>query len=213
MHEQEGVIKFNLEWETAPPLTQAQVSELCAWRNVLVQMQMIGQTPERYGGLGFGNISRRFPLADAPDAFLISGTQTGGLPTLLPEHVATVVGCDAAQNRVVARGAIRPSSEAMTHAVLYALSPNIEWVLHAHDPTIWHAAEPLNLPATRADVPYGTPEMSAEVARLFAETAVSQTNIFTMRGHEDGVVAFGKTASEAVAVLVETLAVAFKAAS
>lgn len=210
MHEQEGVIKFQLDYRPTPPYANVEAFELCAWREVLVRLGMVGQDATRYGGLGFGNISCRATHHDDANAFLISGTQTGGVAALGPEHVATVLACYPQQNRVVAEGPIRPSSEAMTHGVLYALSPDINWVLHGHDPTIWRAAERLGLPRTRRDVPYGSPQMADEVARLFRESAVAQTHLFTMDGHEDGVVAFGATAQEAMGVLVENLMSAYR---
>ncbi len=50
---------------------------------------------------------------------------------------------------------------------------------------------------TRPDVPYGSPEMSREVRRLFAETDVYARGVFAMGGHQDGLVAFGTTVAEA----------------
>ena len=78
--------------------------------------------------------------------------------------------------------------------------------MHVHSPHLWHHAEALGLPITRPDVPYGSPEMSDEVRRLFRETAVHRQRLFSMGGHEDGLVAFGKTAEEAGTVLLNYLA-------
>jgi ribulose-5-phosphate 4-epimerase/fuculose-1-phosphate aldolase len=210
MSETEGVIKFQLDFKTAVSLPQAELSELSAWRDVMVQLQMIGQTPERYAGYGFGNISRRYPLDGCPNAFLISGTQTGGAATLTPEQFATVLNCYPEENRVLAEGPMRPSSESMTHGVIYALAPEVNWIMHAHSPHIWQAVSRLGIPETKEAVSYGSPEMSAEVVRLFAETAVSQNRIFSMAGHEDGIVTFGKTAEEAGHVLLDMLAASLR---
>lgn len=210
-HESEGVIKFRLMYELTAALSAESLAELNAWRKVMVIMGMIGQTPVRYDNYGFGNISRRLTHAEQPNyanAFVISGTQTGGITDLKPEHYATILECLPHENRVVAEGPMKPSSESMTHGIVYAVSPETQWVFHAHDPHIWQHAATLGVPTTHEDVPYGTPEMSAEVARLFDETDVAARKIFSMGGHEDGIVTFGNSAEEAGGVLLTYLAAA-----
>lgn len=212
MNEAEGVIKFQLEFAEAEPLPPSLLTELNAWRQVLVQLQMIGRTPTRYNNDGFGNISRRLSddrLHDYANPFVVSGTQTGGIAELTAVHYATVLHCIPDENRVIAEGPMRPSSESMTHGMVYALAPTVNWVMHVHEPAIWQRASHLEIPTTSPAVSYGSPEMSSEVARLFQETAVSQKRIFAMAGHQDGIVSFGKTADEAGQVLVRYLAKAF----
>ncbi|OYW95854.1 MAG: aldolase [Alishewanella sp. 32-51-5] len=67
-------------------------------------------------------------------------------------------------------------------------------------------SDELQLPQTAAEIPYGTIEMAAEVARLFSATTVTRQGIFTMAGHEDGVVTFGSTGATAFQVLAECYA-------
>jgi hypothetical protein len=62
---------------------------------------------------------------------------------------------------------------------------------------------------TDEHVPYGSPEMAQEVARLFREEAVQEQGIFGMAGHEDGIITFGKSVEEAGAVLLNYLAPSF----
>ncbi len=207
--ESDGVIKFQMRYTPGPPLDTAALAELNAWRRILVLLQVIGATPTRYDGYGFGNISRRLEPWRAPShlrRFAITGTQTGAVPDLTPEHYVVVEECYPERNLTVAQGPIRPSSESMTHGAVYALDSRIRWVMHGHSPQIWRAAERLALPVTSADVAYGTPEMSAEVARLWRTTDVRQRRIFSMGGHEDGFVTFGRTAEEAGQVLLHALA-------
>ena len=59
---EEGVIRFDLEFTAVSPVTIPALDELNAWRRILRQLGLIGQDPSRYGGYGFGNISRRLPL-------------------------------------------------------------------------------------------------------------------------------------------------------
>lgn len=64
----------------------------------------------------------------------------------------------------------------------------------------------LRLPTSRADVPYGTPAMAHEMDRLARETTLLERRLLAMAGHEDGVIAFGRTAAEVGATLVAALA-------
>jgi ribulose-5-phosphate 4-epimerase/fuculose-1-phosphate aldolase len=212
MNKEEGVIKFQMDYTPAAPLPPEQLREINAWRKISYLLQLIGQMPERYGGYGFGNISQRLAPLDAPQTqrrFVVSGTQTGGLADLTEEHYAVVTAYYPEQNRLVAKGPIRPSSESLTHGAIYDLADEVRWVIHAHSPHIWRHAAALELPATDPGVAQGTPEMAAAVRRLFAETKVREQLIFSMGGHEDGVVSFGRTAEEAGTVMLTYLARAF----
>ncbi|MFO7632280.1 MAG: class II aldolase/adducin family protein [Caldilinea sp.] len=199
MSTKEGIIKYQCDYTPAPALPAAQISELNAWRKLMVITSLIGQDPNRYGGYGYGNISCRLDeqvRADGLHPFAITGTQTGGKADLIAEDYVVVLACHAMENRLVAEGPIKPSSEALTHGAVYALDSHILWVVHTHSPEIWHNADALGVPMT-ANVPYGTPEMAAEVKRLYAESDLPQKRIFGMTGHEDGIVTYGRTAEEA----------------
>ena len=209
----EGVVKFQAHFTLAPPLPPAEVAEINAWRKILIWLQVLGQTPDRYDGYGFGNISRRLPPFSAPPQrrrFVITGTQTGGVLDCGPEHYVVISECHPPQNMVMAEGPVRPSSETMTHGAVYAADSRIRWVMHGHSPHLWRNAAGMGLPCTDASVPYGTPEMSAEVLRLFRASDVRQRRLFVMGGHEDGVVSFGRTAEEAGHAFIDALAAALK---
>ncbi|MEJ2315418.1 MAG: class II aldolase/adducin family protein [Gammaproteobacteria bacterium] len=131
--EQEGVIKFSLEFRETQPVEFRDLEALEHCRQKFRALGLIGGcNPQRYEGLGFGNISHR--LAPGSDAFVISGTQTGHLESMGAESYALVTSCDPARNRIVAEGAVRPSSEAMTHAVIYRQLPAVQAVIHVHSP-------------------------------------------------------------------------------
>jgi ribulose-5-phosphate 4-epimerase/fuculose-1-phosphate aldolase len=189
-------------------LPAGELAELDSWRGRLWELQLIGQDPARYGGYGYGNVSRRSGRADAPRgerAFIISGTQTGGLQTLDNRHYTRVLRYATASNHIEARGPVRPSSESLTHAMIYDQEARIRAVLHVHSPTIWHAAGWLGIPVTAAEVAYGTPAMAAEVERLFSTTRVRAQRIFAMGGHRDGIVAFGESLAQAGDTLLTAL--------
>jgi len=205
---EEGVIKFKLRFSKAGPMDMEPLADLNRWRDTLWQQALIGQDPARYEGYGFGNVSQRTGPDDAAAGkrcFVISGTQTGHLPELDSSHYTLVTRYDAASNSVSAAGPIKPSSESLTHGMIYDLDNAIRVVLHVHSPDIWLAADSLGIPVTDSAVPYGTPKMATEVQRLFNETNAHEQKIFSMGGHEDGVVSFGTTAEEAGDILLRTL--------
>ena len=94
----------------------------------------------------------------------------------------------------------------MTHGVIYDLDNALRAVLHVHSPDIWNSAASQGIPVTNASVEYGTPEMSREVERLYSQSDVRYKGIFSMGGHEDGIVAFGETVEEAGNTLLTALA-------
>ena len=157
---EEGVIKFDLAFDHQP-LVDIDISQLRAWRNILKQLGLLGQDPDRYGGFGFGNISAR-----SAGGFVISGSQTGNLPDCGLEGYAEVTAWSLPDNRIVARGAVKPSSESLTHAAVYDVSPEARFVYHVHSPAIWRRASHLGIPVTDAGVAYGTPAMAQQVGRL-----------------------------------------------
>jgi ribulose-5-phosphate 4-epimerase/fuculose-1-phosphate aldolase len=205
---EEGVTKFDLSFAPSLPLPRRRVQALIAWRDILRRLGLVGQDPARYGGVGFGNLSRRLSTKSAVTdlRFTITGTQTGALPALDANHFASVIACDWEHNHVHAEGPIAPSSESLTHAMLYHLGPSIGFVFHVHSPEIWQARTWLNLPTTALDVAYGTPAMAAEIQRLWQSGALARRRIVVMAGHEDGVIGFGRSAEQAGTVLVRTLA-------
>jgi L-ribulose-5-phosphate 4-epimerase len=212
----EGVIKFKARHEERPlesRLYGTLACQLIAWREILSKTQLVGQDPSRYGGAGYGNVSGRVGAPAAPRGarpFLITGTQTGGRACLGLDDFCVVKRYDPAKNEVDSVGAILPSSESMTHAAIYDLSPAIRFVLHAHTPTIWRRAEALRVPVTDPGVAYGTPEMAREVVRLFRDTALPARKILSMGGHEDGIIVFGHTLEEAGQVMLTYLARAYE---
>lgn len=206
---QEGVIKFQLDFETGPPPSSSSLQELEAWRKIFCQLGLLGQDPARYHGYGFGNLSRRCPDQEG-DAFLISGTQTGHLPALLPRDYARVTDCAPKANWLKASGQTRPSSEALSHAVLYQKRREISWVMHLHSPEIFQLRESLHLPCTDPAAAYGTPEMANEIERLASNQLGATPGLLIMSGHEDGILAYGSSAADTGSLVIRTLALALQ---
>lgn len=205
-NEQEGVIKYQLEHTLKPISEKFSLSEINAWRTIIFRLDLIGQCPERYDNLGFGNISQR--LDSRSNQFMISGSQTGHIEHLSPEHYCLVVKADPRKNRIESCGLHKPSSESLTHASIYAQDSSIQAVIHGHSSEIWNNTAALNLPHVSVDIPYGTVEMAAAVEQLFQSGHLQQTSLFTLLGHEDGVVSFGRNMQEAAWELIKYLSLA-----
>jgi ribulose-5-phosphate 4-epimerase/fuculose-1-phosphate aldolase len=204
----EGVIKYQEEYTPGPPPDPALVRELTVWRRIFYELGVMGQDPERYDGAGFGNASMRLKPYDqhkGERSFVITGTQTGRLSHLEPDHFAIVQGYNHRANMVRAVGPIRASSESMTHGAVYDQSALIRWVFHIHAPVLWRQRKALAIPESSASVPYGTPAMAAEVQRLFNESDLRTLRIFAMAGHEDGIVSFGSSAADAAQLMIHYL--------
>ena len=209
---EEGVTKFaaaHRGHKLEARLYGEHAGELAGWRQVMALCGLVGQDPARYGGAGFGNLSVRVGPPGSPlgrRAMLISGTQTGGHADVGIDDFCVVERYDVRENQVTSFGMVRPSSESMTHGAIYDLGPHIRAVLHAHAPTIWRRAAALAIPTTRREVPYGTQEMALEMSRLSRESALAERQILSMAGHEDGIIAFGRSLDEAGRVLMSHLA-------
>ena len=204
MSETEGVIKYQLHHTHSPLPAQIALAELNAWRTMMFKLNLIGQNPQRYQGYGFGNISQRLNTENLQ--FIISGTQTGHLSVLSRHDYSLVTQAIPQQNTLFSSGETQPSSEALTHASVYLQKPDIQAVIHVHCPEIWQQTQALNLAHTAADVAYGTPEMAAAVTQLFKSENWQQSAVFTLLGHEDGVIAFGTSLSQAACALITELA-------
>lgn len=202
----EGVTKFVLDFVAAPPAEPALIATLNAWRTVLHRLGLTARDPLRYGGLAYGNVSRRLPATsgfESASAFLISGTQTGGLPVLDSQHYSCVVTYDLNRNHISATGPLPPSSEALTHAAVYDADPRVGCVIHVHSPEIWQFRSELKLPTVTPEIAYGTPEMAYAIA---AAVKSETFPVVAMAGHQDGVISCGITVRDAAERMIETLA-------
>lgn len=193
---QEGVIQYRLDFTQQTLPDGLLPDELNVCRSRLFSMGLIGQDISRYAGLGYGNVSLRVPALITQDAFLITGSQTGHLPALEAKDYALVTACDPARNYLQAMGVIKPSSEAMTHAVIYQTLLPVQAVIHVHWPDLWQNALKQGMLVTAEEIPYGTPQMAAAVRQCLLQHN-QYAGVLAMLGHEDGIVSWGRTLAEA----------------
>lgn len=193
----EGYIKYRSHWIDGPAPDRCVTSQLERWRRPLYAAGLIGHYKDL--GVGFGNISIRVP---GGTQFIISGTQTGHLADTIAKHYTLVTDYDIDGNRVTCRGPIQASSESLTHAAIYELSHDFWAVVHVHCAKLWNEQRDL-LPTTRPNVPYGTPEMAREFARLYRDTDFRLRGVAIMAGHEEGIVSVGASIEEAATRILE----------
>lgn len=191
----EGYIKYQCHWFKDEPISLETLKELNQWRDQCYQLGLIGQYKN---GIGFGNLSIRHLN---PKQFIISGTQTGGLAHLTEEHYTIVTDYNWRENWLTCRGPIKASSEALTHAAIYEANPNIQGVIHIHHQELWNKL--LNkVPTTDVKIAYGTPAMAQEIIRLCQQKDLQQQKILAMAGHEEGIITFGETLTQAGNILL-----------
>jgi hypothetical protein len=186
--DEKGYIQYTIDWEERAAPSEEEVAQLIAWRQRLYEAGLIGVDKN---GLGYGNISER-----RDPGFMISGTQTGHLYQIEPRHFAHVTEYDIEQNWIRCRGPMKASSEALSHAILYDVDPEIGAVIHVHSAVDWERL--LNeLPTTESNAEPGTVAMAEAIGRLFAESDLPQTNVLVMGGHREGLMSFGRDLDEA----------------
>lgn len=207
--ETEGTIRFAyaLTAPEGPVADPVLLDTLQAWRAVLRRLGLVGQAHGRYDGFAFGNLSVRDP--GRPAEILITASQTSGAEGLEDADLVRITHCNPERFWLEAQGHQPPSSESVTHAMVYRARPDVNWVFHAHSPDIWHRAEVLGLPCTSAEVPYGSPAMAEAVTGVLSGQP-DRPMAFATLGHEDGVFACAASAADAGSMLVRLLADALR---
>ncbi len=154
------------------------------------------------------------------NGFFVTASQTGDKKDLTPEDYVVILHYSPKGNYALRVGQQSGSSEVPTLAAVLMESTqqippseapfdvlaevfDINAVAHGHDRSIWMSYKRLGLPSTKENVLYGTPEMCAEVRRLFKETNVMNLGAFVMLGHKNGVVAFEKDPIKAAQRLID----------
>lgn len=192
----EGYIKYRCYWTKEDTVTPEEITELNFWRSKLFQLGLIG---EYDNGIGYGNLSLRL---DRENQFIVTGTQTGAIANITAQHYTKVTQFDWEENYLCCKGAIKASSESLTHGAIYQACPNVNAVIHVHSLSLWQKLL-YRFPTTNPDCAYGTPEMAKEIIRIVQTKEAQQARTIAMSGHEEGIIAFGRTIDEAGNVLLD----------
>jgi len=201
----DGVVKYQCRWEKASVDPRVDFSELIACRQRALAAGWMGLGSD---DIGFGNLSQRIG-----GRIWISGTQTGHLDTLGPEHFCEIIEVDIAANRLACRGPVAASSESLSHLAIYQISErlgvDVQAVIHAHDARRWAkgmAAKDMaasdTSAVTDAKAAYGTPAMGYELQRVWEASGGLEQGAIVMGGHEEGLIGFGPTLQAAFDALL-----------
>jgi len=196
----DGVIKYSIEHQTADTPFFSGYEQLEALRTRLFSLGLIGEKD----GIGYGNLSMRDKNSKP---FFITATQTGRKQTLSREYYTYISDYNFSTFKIISKGTHKPSSEALSHAMIYAIDERITTVIHIHSLALWKFMQSKNALATTAE--YGTAEMVEEIAGLYANLDPMMNNAFVMKGHEEGIITFGRSIEEAELVLYNILQACF----
>ncbi|WP_415405815.1 class II aldolase/adducin family protein [Sulfurovum sp. CS9] len=188
----DGIIKYSIEHQKQDIPLFSGYEQLEALRTRLFTLGLIGEKD----GIGYGNLSIR---DDNSKSFFITATQTGRKQTLSREYYTYISDYDFSTFKVISQGTHKPSSEALSHAMIYEIDDRITTVIHIHSLALWKFMKAKNDLATTAE--YGTAEMVEEIAGLYTNLDPMMNNAFVMKGHEEGIITFGRSVEEAELVL------------
>ena len=184
----DGVIKYSIEHQNQDIPLFSGYDQLETLRTRLFTLGLIGEKD----GIGYGNLSMK---DDNSKSFFITATQTGRKQMLSREYYTYISDYDFSNFKVISQGIHKPSSEALSHAMIYAIDDRITTVIHIHSLALWKFMINKNYLSTTAE--YGTVKMVEEIAGLYTNLAPMINNAFVMKGHEEGIITFGQNIEEA----------------
>ncbi len=187
----EGVVKYSVKHTKTTSETFDNYEKLEALRARLYALGLVGES----NGIGYGNISSR----EDDNSFYITATQTGSKSRLTEKYYTKITDYSFSDFSVTSQGEHSPSSEALSHAMIYDLSSKITTVIHIHSLALWKFMIAKNALSTTAE--YGTAEMTKEIEALYELNDPLANNAFVMKGHREGVMVFGQSLEEAELVL------------
>ncbi|MHA1910836.1 MAG: class II aldolase/adducin family protein [Candidatus Kariarchaeaceae archaeon] len=192
----EGTIKFELNHsfvkidENYSSIFQS-INRL---RTILWEMNLIGVYPPTHSeaNLGFGNASQRL---NKTDSFLITGTQTGSKRVLVEADYSLVEAFELTKGTVNSIGLTKPSSEALTHAAIYSIAPEVQFVFHMHSLLLWEKTEELNMVTTDEKAQYGSLELVKAIQSVYSQ---GKTGLVSLLGHKEGLLIWGEDGEEMI---------------
>ena len=204
MQETEGVIKFSCFHTFLEDELPASLLHLLPIWHQMKANHWIGVDEHN---IGYGNAS----ICDIQEdsTFWISGTQCTLITEMTAKYFCHINRFSLETNSVWSEGFLKPSSETMSHAAIYAANPQVRCVLHIHDSGLWNAFVN-KLPTTPLEFAYGTVAISKSVSSLVESDFLLPHGVVIMGGHPDGLLAFGNSPEEAFQQ-IELLKTKFKA--
>lgn len=179
----EGYIKYKCHLTERELEQYPEMNEINIVRTELIKLNMIGVYPS---GISFGNISIRL----RGERFIITGTQTGAMEILQPEHFALVNESDIQRNAIECIGLRSASSESLTHSAFYQTSDTVMSVIHIHHLNLWRKLL-YKVPTIPDTFEYGTPEIAEAVSEMLKSDNQAESGIIALAGHYEGIISYG----------------------
>lgn len=172
--------KFKTEFRNEELPDDTRISEIIEWG---MRLHKAGFLPAEHGGHA-GNMSFR-----NNKGFVITA---GGVSkgSLNPRNFVQVFNCNIDTKWVEAGGQLEPSSETLTHYLIYRERPDVNSIIHVHDNLVMENAKELKIKATKREHDYGTVDLAYEI-----EKVLGHEKFIVVKGH--GVISFGKSPWEA----------------
>jgi len=188
----EGYVKYHCDHVFGPAPVHPQMEELDRLRTDLYDAELVGMRPD---GVGFGNVSVR---AEG-DHFVITATGTGGVRELGADGYCTVTGVWVEKNSLACLGPLPASSEALTHAAVYAASSTVRCVVHVHSRVLFDSLLSCGAVSTPGEAAYGTPDMAYAVEALVHRRPAD--GVLVMAGHDEGILIYGPSVAAVASLL------------
>jgi len=187
---EEGTIKYRALRRDGTIPEHPDFDALNRCRTKLFDLRLVGVYPS---GIGYGNVS----LRAGDSSFIISGSATGSIRILGPEHYAWVESFDLKSNSVRSGGCLDASSESMSHGAVYRARPDVNAVIHIHSRMLFDFMRAQHYPETDAAISFGTPEMARAIGGLIASLGADH-GVFVMAGHDEGIISYGESVAVAL---------------
>jgi len=193
----EGVIKFDYHCGGInADISDNLFNRINTARQTLFNLELIGVYNN---GLSYGNVSIKKPF---DNNFIISASDTGKIPSLHKAHYVTITSCNWQNNTCNYKGTYLPSSETLSHYIIYESCKQINAVIHIHHFALWARLKGI-YPTTNENVEYGSVAMVKEIINLFDTTDLSNKKVLVMGGHKEGIMIFDSSIEEALSVVNE----------
>ncbi len=143
-------VKFELEQDINKIPYHKDLQLLKSWCDNFYKNNL---APQSSGGFA-GNLS--FRTTKGSDEFIITASGTELNNRMTDKDFVLVKKCNIKNNKVVARGTKKPSSETLLHYAIYKKFHKINAVFHGHSSKILSIGKEKNIPTTSKELPYGT---------------------------------------------------------
>lgn len=183
----DGIIKFSYEFISNRIPQTKKIEQLNKIRQKFWELKLIGVDEN---GISYGNISQRL----TNNAFLITASQVGIEKTLTAEDYVIIRKADVDLNRVWVEGRKLPSSESLTHYVVYKSNPVINFVIHFHHKKLWEKLFEI-VTTTKFNLGCGTKELAQSIFEIISKSENQYCGLIVIGGHRDGLIAYSSRAN------------------